>query len=132
MSYGGIGVATTLTRDQRAHLERRLEEERTMLSRALNRTVAEGAQADEQDRDGDLSTLPFHLADRGTDTMESELQASNATRMSRELAEIDAALDRLHRSPERFGVCEDTGQPIPFERLDVIPWARTCGQAGVS
>ena len=129
-SYGGKGVATTLTRDQRAHLERRLEEERRLLSRALNRTVAEGAQADEQDRDGDLSTLPFHLADRGTDTMESELQASNATRMSRELAEIDAALDRLHRSPGRFGICEDTGQPIPFERLDVIPWARTCGQAG--
>jgi DnaK suppressor protein len=119
-----------MTRDQRAHLERRLEEERRLLSRALNRTVAEGAQADEQDRDGDLSTLPFHLADRGTDTMESELQASNVTRMSRELAEIDAALDRLHRSPERFGICEDTGQPIPFERLDVIPWARTCGQAG--
>ena len=102
-----------------------------MLSRALDRTVAEGTQGDEQDRDGDLSTLPFHLADRGTDTMESELQASNATRMSRELAEIDAALERLHRTPDRFGICEDTGEPIPFERLDVIPWARTCGQASV-
>ena len=123
-------MASTLSREQRAHLEQRLEEERRLLSRALNQTVAEGALEDEQDRDGDLSTLPFHLADRGTDTMESELQASNATRMSRELAEIDAALDRLHRSPERFGVCEDTGQPIPFERLDVIPWARTCGQVG--
>jgi RNA polymerase-binding transcription factor len=123
-------VTTTLTRDQRVHLERRLEEERMLLSRALNRTVAEGAQADEQDRDGDLSVVPFHPADRGTDTMESELQAANATRMSRELAEIHAALDRLHRSPDRFGICEDTGEPIPFERLDVIPWARTCGQVG--
>jgi DnaK suppressor protein len=123
-------VAITLTREQRAHLERRLEEERLLLSRALNRAVAEGAQADEQDRDGDLSAVPFHPADRGTDTMESELQAANATRMSRELAEIDAALDRLHRSPDRFGICEDTGDPIPFERLDVIPWARTCGQGG--
>ena len=123
-------MAATLTQDQRAHLERRLEEERLLLTRTLNRAVREESQADEQDRDGDLSTLPFHLADRGTDTMETELKASNATRMSRELAEIDAALDRLHRSPERFGVCEDTGRPIPFERLDVIPWARTCGQAG--
>jgi DnaK suppressor protein len=123
-------VASTLTREQREYLERRLEEERMQLTRALNRAVAEGVQADEQDRDGDLSTLPFHLADRGTDTMESELQASNATRMSRELAEIDAALDRLHRSPERYGICEDTGRPIPFQRLDVIPWARTCGQGG--
>jgi RNA polymerase-binding transcription factor DksA len=48
----------------------------------------------------------------------------------RRLFEIDAALDRLHRAPERFGVCEDTGKDIPFERLDVIPWARTCDQAG--
>jgi RNA polymerase-binding transcription factor DksA len=31
---------------------------------------------------------------------------------------------------ERSGVCEDTGGDIPFERLDVIPWARTCDQAG--
>lgn len=123
-------MAATLSRDERAHLERRLEEERLLLTRTLNRAVREETQADEQDRDGDLSTLPFHLADRGTDTMETELKASNATRMSRELAEIDAALDRLHRSPERFGICEDTGRPIPFERLDVIPWARTCGQAG--
>ena len=120
-------MTTTLTREQRAHLERRLEEERAQLTRALNQSVAEGAQGDEQDRDGDLSNLPFHLADRGTDTMETELQASNATRMSRELAEIDAALDRLHRSPDRYGICEDTGRQIPFERLDVIPWARTCG-----
>ncbi len=123
-------MPASLSRDQRAHLERRLEEERLLLTRTLNRAVREETQADEQDRDGDLSTLPFHLADRGTDTMETELKASNATRMSRELAEIDAALDRLHRSPERFGICEDTGRPIPFERLDVIPWARTCGQAG--
>jgi RNA polymerase-binding transcription factor DksA len=61
--------------------------------------------------------------------MESELAASNATRESRELADIDAALERLHRTPERFGICEDPGRPIPFERLDVIPWARTCDQA---
>jgi DnaK suppressor protein len=92
--------------------------------------VADRSQADEQERAGDLTTVPFHIADRGTDTMQDELEASNATRMSRELAEIDAALERLYHSPERFGVCEDTGRPIPLERLDVIPWARTCGQAG--
>ncbi len=119
-----------LTQEQRDHLERRLQEERALLERALQRTVAEGAEGDEQERAGDLSVLPFHVADRGTDTMESELEASNATRMSRELAEIDAALERLHQSPERFGICEDTGAPIPFERLDIIPWARTCAQAG--
>jgi RNA polymerase-binding transcription factor DksA len=120
----------SLTDAQRSHLERRLQEERATVLRALNRSVDDRAASDEQDRAGDLTALPFHLADRGTDTMETELEASNATRMSRELAEIDAALERLYRAPERFGVCEDTGRPIPFERLDAIPWARTCGGDG--
>ena len=39
------------------------------------------------------------------------------------LREIDAALIRL--SNGRFGVSETTGEPIPYERLKVIPWART-------
>jgi RNA polymerase-binding transcription factor DksA len=39
-------------------------------------------------------------------------------------------LEKLHRDPERFGICEDTGREIPFERLDVVPWARTCQNQG--
>jgi RNA polymerase-binding transcription factor DksA len=119
-----------LTDAQRTHLVRRLQEERERLRQMLNLSVADHSEADEQDRAGDLTIAPFHMADRGTDTMDTEFDAANATRMSRELAEIDAALDRLYRTPERFGICESTGRPIPFERLDVIPWARTCEQAG--
>ena len=51
-------------------------------------------------------------------------------RASRELEEIDAALRRLYESPERFGLSETTGEPIPFERLDLIPWARTGADPG--
>jgi DnaK suppressor protein len=119
-----------LTDDQRHYLERRLQEERARLSRDLDRSVAVREQEDEQDRAGDLSKYPFHLADLGTDTINAELEATNETRMSNELAEIEAALDRLYRTPKRFGICEATGRPIPFERLDIIPWARTCDQAG--
>jgi RNA polymerase-binding transcription factor DksA len=120
-----------LTDAQRQHLERRLREERARLQRDLDRSLAV-EEEDEQDRAGDLSKVPFHIADLGTDTMDTELERSNETRMSRELAEIDAALNRLYQSPDRFGICEDTGRPIPFERLDIIPWARTCGQVGAA
>ena len=116
-----------LTETQRRHLARRLQEERTRALRTLNRSVDEHAEADEQDRSGNLSAVPLHPADLGTDTMQAELDASNATRVSRELAEIDAAIGRLHSTPEKYGVCEDTGEDIPYERLDLIPWARTCG-----
>ena len=121
-----------LTDSQRAHLEQRLREERERALRSLNRNVETSSKAAEEDRDGDLTNMPFHQADLGTDTMQEELDASNATRMSRELAEIDAALDRLYRDPEHFGICEKTGQPIPFERLDIIPWARTRSDAATS
>ncbi|MFL5574715.1 MAG: TraR/DksA family transcriptional regulator [Gemmatimonadaceae bacterium] len=120
----------SLTDSQRSHLERRLQEERARLNRDLERSLRDQAQDDEQERAGDLSSMPFHPADLGTDTMDAELETSNEARMSRELAEIDAALGRLYQTPERFGICEDTGRPIPFERLDLVPWARTCEQAG--
>ena len=116
-----------LTETQRRHLARRLQEERTRALRTLNRSVDERADGDEQDRSGDLSAMPLHPADLGTDTMQAELDASNATRVSRELAEIDAAIERLHSTPEKYGVCEDTGEDIPYARLELIPWARTCG-----
>ena len=118
-----------LTATQREHLEERLREEHTRVLRDLRRLTADLSDGDGQDRAGDLTKVPFHRADLGTDTIEQELAASNVTRESRELEAIEAALDRLYRTPDKFGVCEDTGQPIPYERLDVIPWARTCDEA---
>jgi DnaK suppressor protein len=115
-----------LTPEQRSHLERRLHDERDRARQLLNRIVDERAESSEQDVTGDLSVVPFHPADLGTDTMSEELDVSNATRATRELAEIDAALQRLYSAPEQFGRCENTEKEIPFERLDVIPWARTC------
>jgi DnaK suppressor protein len=39
------------------------------------------------------------------------------------IAEIDRALRRLETG--RYGVSEISGEPIPYERLSLIPWART-------
>ena len=113
-----------LTTKQRDHLERRLKEERERVLRAIARydSVLDDTP---QDSAGDLSKVPFHAADEGTDTFERELDAQEATRLTRELRAIDAALERLYQTPERFGRDERTGADIPFERLDVIPWATT-------
>jgi len=118
-----------LTSAQRRQIEQRLVEERARIERSLDREVDIHSGDTEQDRAGDLSLMPLHQADVGTDMMAQEVDASNAARMSRELTEIDLALERLYRHPERFGVCEDTGADIPLERLRIIPWARTCRPA---
>jgi DnaK suppressor protein len=120
-----------LTETQRRHLEQRLREERDRANDDLDRALEKWSLDDGQGRAGDLTAFPFHPADRGTDTTDGELEASNATRLSRELAEIDAALARLYETPERFGRCAGTDREIPFERLELIPWAATCAQAGM-
>jgi DnaK suppressor protein len=119
-----------LSAKQLEHFEQRLLAERAAVLRALDRySDAEAAEGD-QEQSGDLTKVPYHMADLGTDTINAEVDASNATRESRELAEIDAALERLYQTPERFGICEETNEPIPLGRLEVIPWARTCGPGG--
>lgn len=113
-----------LTQEQRRHLEQRLHEERER-SQTIIRRYDEMRNASQEESDGDLSNFPFHMADQGTDSIDQEIAAQLAERASRELQEIDDALQRLYEHPERFGISETTGDPIPFERLDLIPWART-------
>jgi RNA polymerase-binding transcription factor DksA len=114
-----------LTAEQRSHLQQRLLEERERVIRALRR-FEEESNTSEREVDGDITAMPLHMADLGTDTMQREFEASLAARDTRVLGEIDEALRRLYREPERFGRCENTGEEIPFARLDIIPWARTC------
>ena len=70
-----------------------------------------------------------HLAGRLRDERERVLGvlALELSRLTRELGEIEDAMMRLEAEPERFGHDERTGEDIPFERLDMVPWARTRG-----
>ena len=43
---------------------------------------------------------------------------------SKLLGAIEDALARIRQ--ERFGVCEQCGQPISKARLEAVPWARHC------
>jgi len=115
----------TLTAANRKHLERRLLEERERLMRALAR-YHEESRGTLQEASGDVSAFRMHMADVGTDTADQEFDAANAARQTAELAAIDAALEQLYQRPEEYGRCQRGGEPIPFERLDVLPWARTC------
>lgn len=113
---------TPLSAPQRAHLERRLLQERALVLRTLDRIGR--LQAAESEERASSTRLSDHLAEHGSEAMQQTLDAVFASRDTATLQEIDAALRRLYRTPARFGVDERTGEPIPFERLDIIPWAR--------
>jgi RNA polymerase-binding transcription factor DksA len=109
---------------QRTEIEERLIAERKRAVRAFER-MDDDARSSAGDA-GDLTSYPLHLADHGTDAIEKEKELLLLSTEGRRLYEIDAALRRLYRDPERFGVCERCGRKIDFERLAIVPWARHC------
>jgi RNA polymerase-binding protein DksA len=72
----------------------------------------------------DLSNLPFHMADAGTDNYEMENTLGLMDSERKLIGEIDAALGRIDNGT--YGSCEGNGEPIPRQRLKAIPWARYC------
>jgi len=117
-----------LTKKQLSHFEKRLQEERARAMKELGH-YGESFNSTLQASDGDLSSYSFHMADQGTDAMEREKQFLFASQEGRYLWHVNYALNKLYNSPEKYGVCEATGKPIPFERLDALPHARFCIEA---
>ncbi len=76
------------------------------------------------DASGDLSSMPIHMADLGTDNYEQEFALGLMDSERRILHEIDDALQRIEDGV--YGICEGTGNPIPKARLEAQPWARYC------
>ncbi|MHC4603194.1 MAG: TraR/DksA family transcriptional regulator [Planctomycetota bacterium] len=72
----------------------------------------------------DLSNLPFHMADVGTDTFELENTLGLVDSERKLLLEIVDALGRIEKGT--YGFCEGSNEPIPKARLEAIPWARYC------
>ena len=114
-----------MNKKQLSHLEKRLLEERARVMKELG--IYEKSFAGTlQSSDGDLSSYSFHMADQGTDAMEREKEFLFASKEGRYLWHVNEALRRLYKSPETFGVCQECGDPIAFERLDALPHARLC------
>src|SRR5690348_3038916 len=62
------------------------------------------------DNAGNLSNIPMHLADLGTDAFEQEMSASLLTNARQLQLEVAAALDRYEQG--RLGLCEQCGHEI--------------------
>ena len=69
-----------------------------------------------------LSTLPLHMADMGTDNYEQEFTLGLVEKDRGLLREINSALTKIQNGT--FGICEGTGKPISKPRLEAQPWAR--------
>jgi len=87
-----------------------------MADAALNKTRSES--------NGDLSSMPIHMADIGTDNYEQEFTLSMMESEEGTLGAIEAALERIEAST--YGDCEECGKPIKKTRLKALPFTPHC------
>jgi DnaK suppressor protein len=76
------------------------------------------------DPNGELSRMPIHMADIGTDNFEREFTLSLMESKDETLQRLEEALERIEDGT--FGVCEGCGGRIPKKRLAAIPYATRC------
>ena len=70
----------------------------------------------------DLSHVPLHMGDMGSDTFEVENSLNLVDGERKLVVEIDLALDRIEKGT--YGLCLGDGTPIGKARLTAIPWAK--------
>jgi RNA polymerase-binding protein DksA len=88
----------------------------TMADAALRKTRSEAS--------GDLSSMPIHMADIGSDAFEQEFTLSLMATEEETLDMVEQALARIR--DRTYGVCEECGGVIAKKRLEAIPFAPLC------
>ena len=88
----------------------------TMADAALRKSGSEAT--------GDLSRMPIHMADIGSDAFEQEFTLSLMASEEVTLEQVEHALERIRA--RTYGTCEDCGGVIAKKRLEAIPFASLC------
>ena len=106
------------------HFKQMLLEKRGEILANVNEMEDETLKKSRLDAAGDLSSMPIHMADIGSDNYEQEFTLGLMDSERKLLREIDDALQRIEQGI--YGICKGTGKQIPKARLEAQPWARYC------
>jgi DnaK suppressor protein len=113
-------IKLDLSRKQLNQLKAQLLEKKAELLGDVRSMEAARAAANS----GDLSHMPLHMADVGSDAYDQEFTLGLMESDRRLLHEIDEALARIRDG--YFGVCLVSARPIEAIRLEIKPWAKYC------
>ena len=123
-------TSSTRTRNSRLsaaaieHFKQMLLQKRREIISNVNEFENEALKKSRMDASGDLSSMPIHMADIGTDNYEQEFALGLMDSERKLLRETDDALQRIEQGT--YGICEGTDKPIRKARLEAQPWARYC------
>ncbi len=115
---------SVLTNGEIQQFKETLLQKRAELIGDVNSIESEALRKSRLDAAGDLSSMPIHMADIGTDNFEQEFALGLMDGERRFLGQINDALVRIENGV--YGICEGTAKPIAKARLQASPWARYC------
>jgi DnaK suppressor protein len=107
-----------------AQYKKTLLELRQKLVGNVNFMEDEALGKSRQDASGDLSNVPIHMADVGTDNYDRDLTIGLIQNGEEELRAIDEALERIGN--KTFGLCEECGKKVSKVRLTALPYVKNC------
>lgn len=115
---------TRLSAKDLEHFREILMEKQRDIIGDVNAMEAEALRKSRLEAGGDLSSMPIHMADMGTDTFEQEFSLGLLDSERNMLEDIVRALNKIDTG--MYGICEGTGKMIIKPRLEANPWARYC------
>src|SRR5215212_5835820 len=89
-------------------------------------TLREELDEQRRFRSEQLAELGLEAAEVVSTADQNRLEVNRLLTLAAEsaLSEIDSALQRLEEGS--YGICEGCAEPIPWERLEVLPMSRLC------
>ena len=83
--------------------------------------IRSGMSADERERAENEADTQLDSGDMSQEMFTREMDATIGEQVERRLAEVDRALQKIEEGT--YGICDDTGEPIPKGRLEAVPEA---------
>ncbi|MFD2706567.1 TraR/DksA C4-type zinc finger protein [Salibacterium lacus] len=110
-----------LTEAQLHTLKNKLLEQKEENNKVLR---GENSEAVGGDGEGNLSNIDNHPADEATEMAERETDAALNKQAEAQNEQIDRALAAMENGT--YGICEVSGEEIPYERLELVPETLRC------
>ena len=111
-----------LTKQEIEDYKQLLLEKRKEIIGSVNEIQDETLNKSRMAASGDLSSMPIHMADIGSDNYEQEFALGLLDSERKILHKIDEALMRIEE--KNYGICLGSGKPIAKARLHAKPWAK--------
>jgi RNA polymerase-binding transcription factor DksA len=119
-------MASILKNDEIESFRRILNGLRSRLRGDLDQMTDEALRRNLVNGSGNLSNVPLHMADVGTENYDQEFTLGLIENEQGTLELVNEALGRLEKG--KFGLCVQCGEPISKPRLQAIPYTKHCIQ----